>query len=157
MTIEGRNVYLYDVKLQARLEQVVGKIGKGATIAILDALSQFGDENRQPMERARALVTYIIRQTALTYQLDPDKFLISSLPEYRDARMVSVYLARKYSPLSRKNLCGQFHLNERQLRYCEDRMREINSIPQFHKTFLQPVEVLDQTIKEFLNHIKQSH
>lgn len=141
-------------QLQAVLERVVGKLGMEKTAQLLESFDNNSSLNMDELEKVKLLTAFIISQSISIFNLEESEFYSSEIREYREARMVCYHILHIYTKCSYAKIGEIFGRKKRNVLYFCQKCRELLSVPQFYREFVEKHEQLDKCTIEFIGKLK---
>ena len=140
-------------KLQASIDEVIGKIGLDKTILLLNSFISNTAVSQSDGEKIKMITQYLISIAIKVFDLREDLFYISAIREYRDARMCCFHLLRKYTEDTYPKIGLNFKCSARIVMYgcvtVEDRLY----VPQGNGKFVANYGLLESKLIEFIGKI----
>lgn len=137
-------------RLQAAVNKVVGKVGVEKAVHLFEGIYNNTSLNVDKMEKVKYITGFIISRSIAIFDLKESEFLISEIPEYRQARMACYHLIKEYTDISYARIGEMFGRDKRSIMYFNNKAKELLSVPQFYKAFAEKHKLLDQSTLEFI-------
>ncbi|GAA0892606.1 hypothetical protein GCM10009122_22850 [Fulvivirga kasyanovii] len=137
--------------LQKSLDKVLGKIGVDNTIELLESFIDNSSMETHDMEKTTLITQYIITCSIAVFNLDREQFYSSTVREYREARMVTYYLLRKYTEGSFRKIGELFNQKKRNIIYFCRKCADMLSIPQYNETFNERYITIEKQTIAFIS------
>lgn len=140
--------------LQDNIDALIGKFGLKKTIEVMASLRTNTEIRSPENERIKLLTIFVKSKTIEVFNLKEEDFYTSSLDEYKDARMASIYLIRKYTDFSFGSVAEIFQQRKRSVQYFYHKCEEILTIPSYYKIFMRRFTILEHHIINFIAKMK---
>ena len=139
--------------LQSTIDKVVGKIGLGHTIELLETFIGNTSIKHSTPEKIKLLSHYIITLAIQHFDLSEQLFFVNAKQEYRDARMCCFYLLRKYTQDSYPKIGLAFRTSERTVEYGCAKVSERIEAPKGNAGFVARFIAIETGLLEFITKI----
>ncbi len=140
-------------QLQDSIDKVIGKIGLRRTKYLLDSFIDNTTVMQNEREKIKMVTQYLISLTIKVFELKEDVFFISTIREYRDARMCCFHLLRKYTEDTYPKIGLNFNCSARIVMYgcfaVDDRL----AMPKGNSGFVSNYTLLESKLIEFIGKI----
>ena len=140
-------------QLQESIDKVIGKIGLRRTKYLLDSFINNTTISQGEREKIKMVTQYLVSLTAKVFDLKEELFIISTVREYRDARMCCFHLLRKYTGDTYPKIGLYFNCSARIVMYgcfaVEDRL----AMPKGNSKFVANYTLLESKLIEFIGKI----
>lgn len=140
-------------QLQDSIDKVIGKIGLRRTKYLLDSFIDNTTVNQGEREKIKMVTQYLVSLTAKVFELKEELFFVSTVREYRDARMCCFHLLRKYTEDTYPKIGLNFNCSARIVMYgcfaVEDRL----AVPKGNAKFVGNYTLLESRLIDFIGKI----
>lgn len=140
-------------QLQDSIDKVIGKIGLRRTKYLLDSFIDNTTVTQNEREKIKMVTQYLVSLTIKVFELKEYPFFISTVREYRDARMCCFHLLRKYTEDTYPKIGLNFNCSARIVMYgcftVDDRL----AMPKGNSRFVANYTLLESKLIEFIGKI----
>ena len=137
-------------ELQVLVNELVKIYGVTNTIHMLKGMCNDNQQSTSKRGKVKFIVNFILAQSIALFDLNEEKFKTSNVLEYRQARMASIHLIKKYTDLTFSRIAEKFDSNERRVMYAKNKAEDMLSIPQYHQEFTERYNILEKATIEFI-------
>ena len=138
-------------KLQNQIDLVIGKIGLKNTLFLLEGVLDSSGIPVTENQQFQLISQYLITECIKVFELKEQLFFTSSIQEYREARMISFHLLKKYSEASYAKIGENLGLTKRTVLYNHNKCAERLSVPFYYKVFVNKYETLEKCLLLFIS------
>lgn len=139
--------------LQTSIDQVIGKIGLNKTKTLIDSFLQNTSISVNDGEKIKMITSYLISTAIKIFDLREDLFYISTVEEYRDARMCCFHLLRNYTQDTYPKIGLNFKCSSRRVMYGYFTVESRLEVKEGNGKFVANYLLLEEKFIEFLGKI----
>ena len=137
--------------LQKSLDKVLGKIGVDNTIELLESFIDNTSLDTLHVKKIMLITQYIIAGSIDVFDIEQQYFYTSNVREYREARMATYHLLRKYTDFSYTKIGGLFNQKKRNIIYFCNKCTDILFLPQYNEVFADRYAILEKQIITYIS------
>ena len=141
------------VDLQHGIDKLISKFGVTKSIRMVNHLLGNTHSRKNEKQKVALLVTFITTESKKLFGCDQSDLDNEGSKECRDAKMTTYYLIREYTDLSYSEIGKIFGQSKRAVIHHHNKCKDVLSIPQFHKSFMETYRTLEGNVIQFLANI----
>lgn len=140
--------------LQSAIDALVGRHGLEKAVTILHSFQDQTKLKTARPQKLKLLTDFIVAETTVEFNLDPQCFYESQMPEYREARMVCFHLLVEYTQCSYPRVGELFNVKKHTVYYFIHKCNDMLSLPQFFGEFTNRYRQIESRIIDLLTKLQ---
>lgn len=136
--------------LQQGIDKLIGKFGIKKAIRILRQLSGTSLVKEHSQQQLELITVFVVSEACKVFEVDKKEKEGKLTKEFKQARMAGYHLLSQYTRLSYPELGKHFGQGKFGAYYHIRKCREILSIPQFNKPFVERYKLIEENLIQFM-------
>ncbi|QKX05353.1 hypothetical protein HN014_10640 [Aquimarina sp. TRL1] len=140
--------------LSKGIELLISKFGIDKTAAIIRQITDTVTIVKSEKLKTQLLLTYIYYESQHLFKCKQSKSKTESSKEFKDSRMVTYHLIKKYTNMSYQQLGKRFGQSKRAVIHHYNKCESLLSIPKSNKDFVSKYQRLEQKTIQYMTTLK---
>ncbi|WP_025741929.1 hypothetical protein [Aquimarina pacifica] len=138
------------IELQEEIQALIQEFGMTSSIQMIRVLAKSAQRPLNRKQKAQMLTAYIISESQRQFSCEEIGSKIPVSKEFNDARMAAYYMIRKYQKMSHEKMGRPFGQSKRAVIHHYNKCKELLTVPQYYKEFMQRFNALEKSIIHFI-------